>query len=95
VIRTLVRPARATKIIPRISRDQRHSAAYDDAQRHMIENRVSDVSARQGLVSRVTAGCPRQDSNLRTRLRRPLLYPLSYGGSGRRGNITSTPDLIA
>lgn len=25
---------------------------------------------------------PRQDSNLRTRLRRPLLYPLSYGGSG-------------
>jgi hypothetical protein len=23
---------------------------------------------------------PRQDSNLRTRLRRPLLYPLSYGG---------------
>ena len=23
---------------------------------------------------------PQQDSNLRTRLRRPLLYPLSYGG---------------
>ena len=33
---------------------------------------------------------PRQDSNLRTRLRRPLLYPLSYGGSGRR-KITSHP----
>ena len=30
------------------------------------------------------AGCgrrPQQDSNLRTRLRRPMLYPLSYGGS--------------
>ena len=26
--------------------------------------------------------CPRQDSNLRAWLRRPLLYPLSYGGSG-------------
>ena len=26
-------------------------------------------------------GCPRQDSNLRTRLRRAVLYPLSYGGS--------------
>src|SRR5262249_20253872 len=29
-------------------------------------------------------GCgvrPRQDSNLRTRLRRPMLYPLSYEGS--------------
>jgi hypothetical protein len=24
---------------------------------------------------------PQQDSNLRTRLRRPVLYPLSYGGS--------------
>jgi hypothetical protein len=28
--------------------------------------------------------CPRQDSNLRTPLRRRVLYPLSYGGSGRR-----------
>jgi AcrR family transcriptional regulator len=26
--------------------------------------------------------CPRQDSNLRSRLRRAVLYPLSYGGSG-------------
>ena len=23
--------------------------------------------------------CPRQDSNLRTRFRKPMLYPLSYG----------------
>jgi hypothetical protein len=27
-----------------------------------------------------SAGCPRQESNLRTRFRKPLLYPLSYGG---------------
>src|SRR5664280_2916340 len=27
--------------------------------------------------------CPRQDSNLRHRLRRPVLYPLSYEGNGR------------
>ena len=27
--------------------------------------------------------CPRQDSNLRPCLRRAVLYPLSYGGSGR------------
>ena len=26
---------------------------------------------------------PRQDSNLRHRLRRPVLYPLSYGGTSR------------
>ena len=30
---------------------------------------------------------PRQDSNLRTRFRRPVLYPLSYGG----GSPDATP----
>ena len=38
---------------------------------------------RQEDCFRRSEGCPRQDSNLRTRLRRPMLYPLSYGGSGR------------
>ena len=28
----------------------------------------------------ISSVCPRQDSNLRTRLRRPTLYPLSYEG---------------
>ena len=28
--------------------------------------------------------CPRQDSNLRPTLRRRVLYPLSYGGSGKK-----------
>src|SRR5262249_18439702 len=47
---------------------------------------VSEVSQKvatiRGLV-RIYASeqCPRQDSNLRSRLRRPLLSPLSYGGS--------------
>src|SRR2546427_9590373 len=46
-------------------------------------------------------GCPRQDSNLRPRLRRAVLYPLSYGGPvtservagagcGRRGGFGAT-----
>jgi hypothetical protein len=26
--------------------------------------------------------CPRQESNLRARFRKPALYPLSYGGEG-------------
>ena len=34
----------------------------------------------------VKGGRPRQDSNLRSRLRRPLLYPLSYGG----GSVDTT-----
>ena len=25
--------------------------------------------------------CPRHESNMRTRFRKPLLYPLSYGGA--------------
>ena len=32
------------------------------------------------VFSLACSRCPRQDSNLRTRLRRPLLSPLSYGG---------------
>jgi hypothetical protein len=44
---------------------------------------LAKIKARQTCVSagqRAFPECPRQDSNLRTRLRRPLLYPLSYGG---------------
>ena len=28
--------------------------------------------------------CPRQDSNLRSRFRKPMLYPLNYEGGGWR-----------
>src|SRR5207247_7562950 len=35
--------------------------------------------------------CPRQDSNLRTALRRRVLYPLSYGGRGQCSNGPSVP----
>lgn len=34
-------------------------------------------------AGRMTHVRSRQDSNLRTRLRRPVLYPLSYGGMAR------------
>lgn len=39
------------------------------------------MAASDGDVLRAVTGRPRQDSNLRTRLRRAVLYPLSYGGS--------------
>ena len=32
------------------------------------------------MISAAGSRRPQQDSNLRTRLRRPVLYPLSYGG---------------
>ncbi len=47
---------------------------------HMIEA-LDCVRAGQGLPSADQGWCPRQDSNLRHRLRRAVLYPLSYGGS--------------
>ena len=34
--------------------------------------------------------CPQKDSNLRTWLRRPVLYPLSYGGSLTEKGYQST-----
>jgi hypothetical protein len=39
---------------------------------------------RPGLAAALTGSrrCPRPESNQRTRFRKPLLYPLSYGGSG-------------
>src|SRR5260370_16376873 len=42
--------------------------------------------------------CPRHESNMRTRFRKPLLYPLSYGGRGtlcppaRRARISRMSD---
>ena len=38
--------------------------------------------------------CPRQDSNLRSRLRRAVLYPLSYGG-GKPGESSNDGPLLA
>ncbi len=37
-------------------------------------------------MSAPSAERPRQDSNLRTRLRRPMLYPLSYEGGEVEGS---------
>ena len=34
---------------------------------------------------------PQQDSNLRHRLRRPVLYPLSYGGEPRKDYTMTRP----
>jgi hypothetical protein len=41
--------------------------------------------------------CPRPESNQRTRFRKPLLYPLSYGGAGTlcRGAGSPAPPLVA
>ena len=42
-----------------------------------VPDLLPQVRDRSQLIS---GWCPRQDSNLRSRLRRAVLYPLSYGG---------------
>src|SRR6266508_1672627 len=44
-------------------------------------SRSATPGARPGVCAGQD-GCPRRDSNARSRLRRAVLYPLSYGGSG-------------
>ncbi len=45
------------------------------------DNGHIDITAGQDPVDVGQKKRPQQDSNLRSRLRRPLLSPLSYGGS--------------
>ena len=63
-------------------RDSRERITADQAGQHDFERASKKVPANQLLLRRFRE-CPRQESNLRTRFRKPLLYPLSYGG--RRG----------
>ena len=52
--------------------------AEDFRQRETPESRLTSRNPAQ------QAACPRQESNLRTRFRKPLLSPLSYEGRGPR-----------
>src|SRR5215208_809937 len=45
------------------------------------QHRATRRTDRQGTEEEVR--CPRQESNLGARFRKPALYPLSYGGSGK------------
>ena len=46
----------------------------------IIDIMASVESLQTSHVLQDKRGCPRQESNLCTRFRKPLLYPLSYGG---------------
>lgn len=58
----------------------------DDSVSAIAEN-IGERSVFPGWCTDVGRECPRQDSNLRTTLRRRVLYPLSYGGPS--GHIIS------
>ena len=50
-----------------------------DRRLHQLDG-IRDGSRGQASGAEKGRWYPRQDSNLCTRLRRPVLYPLSYGG---------------
>ena len=74
-------------------------------QHSVSENDISVIciTAGQGPSGAAQDKRPQQDSNLRSRLRRPLLSPLSYGGCAtqkgtsrkRRANTSSPGGTIA
>ena len=57
-------------------------ASYDPTKRELTirVTLVPDLTDPGGGRALPLCSCPRQDSNLRTALRRRVLYPLSYGG---------------
>jgi hypothetical protein len=65
--------------IASLSRTLLYSEIQLDSVRHVGGLR-NGVLAGQREFQLLIGMRPQQDSNLRTRLRRPLLYPLSYGG---------------
>ncbi len=59
-----------------------------------IAFRIIDSLCLNAMAERAFARRPRQDSNLRSRFRRPVLYPLSYGG-GYLGSVEAVPLLAS
>jgi hypothetical protein len=57
----------------------------DRARDGLASSRVTS-SAPDGEIGEAALARPRQESNLRTRFRKPMLYPLSYGG--RAASVT-------
>ena len=82
---SLARPATRRGLAwTRIGHGHRPEAASDGGKWRNDNSGDLNVAAGQEMFSLVPRWRPQQDSNLRTRLRRPSLYPLSYGGWRRR-----------
>jgi hypothetical protein len=64
-------------------------------QRSVLRRETNEL---QRAVNRITGRriyrCPRQELNLCTRFRKPLLYPLSYGGSATQPSSASGGGLV-
>ena len=69
----------------RVARAGRRSTQYSSARRRSVLPRYAQVSSADLRPQKIPAQrlWPREESNLRTRIRSPLLYPLSYGARRR------------
>jgi hypothetical protein len=67
---------------------RRRFASERSTLRHMSGVEATKRKRGAGNDSTISPRCPREDSNLRPWFRRPVLYPLSYGG---RLNHRSNP----
>ena len=98
LIRTGSRAQEAVRIVPpagplRQGCELRRLAGWPSGRRHWTNCRpIHTHSSRRKRTIQdggrsLSGWCPRQDSNLRTTLRRRVLYPLSYGGPGQENFI--------
>ena len=72
--------------------------AAESYSRSKFDQTMERNSCREGYLAGYAAvprNCPRPESNQRTRFRKPLLYPLSYGGAGQRVAPSAGPLFIA
>jgi hypothetical protein len=69
------------QVMPGLHHPQHDSQECGDRKR---KRERSWSPGRLPVDSTISPQCPRQESNLRTRFRKPLLYPLSYEGRGPR-----------
>jgi hypothetical protein len=56
----------------------------------LVEHKARMRGAHDRDVQAFHGSCPRQESDLRTRFRKPVLYPLSYGGRGPEAGLQKT-----
>ena len=76
----------------RIGRGYRPRTASGDAQWRNQHRRCLGSTATQRRIPLAVFERPQQDSNLRSRLRRPLLSPLSYGGNVGEAEPHTAPE---
>src|SRR4051794_11022844 len=74
---TVVTPGGATTRSPSGTRKR-----YEIIRTDRLDRFEDDKPASKPVADALQRQCPRQESNLCTRFRKPLLYPLSYGGAG-------------